>query len=150
MEPHYEAEETTEEDHPMLRDTLIFALGKLAEAVVHRAFSERQVRDSYSEFSAMRGPKRDDSRQLAMAGVGDGVVQLFARSEKEEFLLRVRHARFSAAVPVGYDPDREEFLGLVLAEFCGSMPLAIHFARSMTRSIEQGLWATPATGGHVN
>jgi hypothetical protein len=150
VEPNYELCDEREREHPMLRDTLVLELGKTAEAILRRAFSEAEVRERYAEWLELGRTERDRGRQLIVAGIERAEVRLFARSEKDEFLLRVQHPNFRALVPMGYDADTEEFVGLVLAEFQGSMPLAIHFARSLTKSIEQGLEAPPQGSGAIN
>jgi hypothetical protein len=142
MEISHEIEPLCEGEQKMFRDTLVYALGKTAEVLLRRAFSEAQVRAHYAEWVACQSREADQGRQLVVAGVGDGVVQLVARGEKEEFLIRVQHPNFNASIPLGFDPARDEFIGFVLAEFTGSMPIAIQFARTIAKSIEQGDAAT--------
>jgi hypothetical protein len=135
MEPIHEVEDLSAADEPEpFRDTLVFWLGKMAEAIVTRAFQEARVQAEYQEWLGETVASKN-ARLLVTAGIDHGTVSLYARTEKDEFILKMDHPRFDAMLALGYSAARADFQGFILAHFQGSLSLAVHFCRSLYASV---------------
>jgi hypothetical protein len=126
------------------RDTLTWAFAKLAECVLDALFSNAESLGRYSRWLY------EDAPQL-VAGAGpeqgllleelelgsDGHLSLIARPRSGEFIVDVRHARFSLVLGSAYAvlTRRPEQEAVCVVHFEGDAELAARWATGLRHSL---------------
>jgi hypothetical protein len=130
-------------DVDMLRDTLAFRFGALAQQLLARTLSEPETMHRYKAWLTQAQPDcvdcDDDSEErleLACAGFkAGGQARVEARPAANEFFLRLTHPSFSATLSVAFSVAALDTLGVHLVNFDGQPIEALHWVRALCAAI---------------
>lgn len=121
-----------------VRDSVIWAMGSLAGAVLDRAMRDPEVQARYGEMVDLlaRHPG-EESEPVALVETGDAVstVTLIARPRAGEFYLECKHSDFQSAVAFGADPPEFQLYGVFVASFAGDRSAARTYALTLAQKV---------------
>lgn len=125
-------------DYP--RDTLVYAMGGMADAILDVAAGEPDFRRFYNAWFHQQqalGPDVEVSGPLMRVRAEGGFVNVLARNEASEFVLNCEHPRFSALVSARYHLERRELAGIWVVHFGGHIKDAINFAVAASNKVQR-------------
>lgn len=138
-----------EAESDLLRDTVVFHIGSVADALLVQTFAEA---DSVSGYFAWldEEPSDDDDdeaqREMASAGLGpEGSLKLVARPRVDEFLGYLSHPEFTAVVSLAFSVADRELMGIHLVSFSGKPVLAMRWLRALRRALTHRQTARSST-----
>lgn len=113
--------------------TAVFSLGLLARTMLRRAFDDNQVAASHRRWLKEQRKTRNErtTETLVSAGFDTGVASLLSRAQSGEFALVCEHREFNATLAIGFDTQRAEINGVLLANLEGDVMSAIAFANTL-------------------
>jgi hypothetical protein len=129
------ADRAPSEDSQILRDSLVFHLGALAQLLLTTALRDRDCLRRYRGWlSGASDSSGDDEDRLDISRVGleAGEVLLEARAVADEFLLGVAHDEFSAVLSLAFCVSTRRVLGLHLVHSDGKAFGAIRWLQALT------------------
>lgn len=129
-------------DRGFERDTLIYVLGAMAEAVVDVAAQSPRFPADVLSRRQRRDRESPERPLMATRGAG-GSVMLFAGSKPDEFRIRCQHPRFLAEVCLRYRSS-SGLAGLWLQRFEGDESTATDLAVQFAAQVHERPPFTPA------
>ncbi|MEM6955006.1 MAG: hypothetical protein AAF411_00700 [Myxococcota bacterium] len=115
-------------DGGFARDTMIFAVGRLAERLLQTVFDSPHERRRYARAFQHSGfGPVEHNEVLTLFERGRGVVRVRVRPAFGEFFFCAQHPHFRLLAPLGYDADARRVSGLWVAGFEGSQVRAVRF-----------------------
>ncbi len=127
------------------RDTAIYLLGRVSEALLSRAFADPELVEVYGRWlrrSNDAGFTSSDTLELVETGSASGRARLFARAKGDEFVVVFEGKAFSAVSAAGFDRSANALLGVHIPQFQGDVGAAIRFCRALLSRIERLASAT--------
>ncbi len=130
-------------DVDMLRDTLAYRFGALAQQLLERTLGKSDTMHRYQSWLTEAQPGNDDCDddsearlELACAGFKTGgQARIEARPASNEFFLRLTHPSFSATLSVAFSVAAMDTIGVHLVNFDGHPIGALQWVRALCAAI---------------
>ncbi len=126
-------------------DTLTFALGSLADTLLHKLFRCPEVCGCYATWLERVASGSVADREhicLVQTRAEGGELTLCGRPKPWEFILQVMHSGFTTELVFGFQPRTGDMDAVWVVDFSGDQMLAARWAMELKRRA----WPRPSLG----